>query len=319
MSEEKVAVVMPCYRVGTAVLEVIAAIGPQAGAVYVVDDACPEGTGDMVEARCTDPRVRVLRHTRNTGVGGAVITGYRQALADGWTVVAKIDGDGQMDPRHLPQFVKPLLEGKADYTKGNRFFRIESVQGMPLARLVGNAVLSFMAKASSGYWRNFDPTNGYTAIHAGVLRTLPLDKIAHDYFFETDMLFRLNTMGAVVRDVPMDSVYAGERSSMHIPRIIPRFLGRHAVNFAKRIVYNYFLRDFQLASLALLLGVPLLLFGVGYGLGAWIAAAAEDRVATAGTVMLAALPTLTGMQLLLLFASHDISAQPRDPIQQTLD
>lgn len=313
-----VAVVIPCYRVGDAIFEVLHSIGPEVSRIYVVDDHCPEQTGDRVEDTIIDPRVAVLRTPRNMGVGGAVITGYKQAVADGMTVVVKLDGDGQMDPRLLPRFIRPLLEGRADYTKGNRFFNLSSLRGMPKLRLFGNAMLSFMTKVSSGYWQIFDPTNGYTAIRGETLAVLPLDKIAHDYFFESDMLFRLNILRAVVQDIPMDAVYGNEVSQMRVGRIIPRFLKRHTVNLWKRIFYSYFLRDFQVASLALLLSLPLMAFGAIFGTASWIETAIAGQAATPGTVMLAALPILIGLQFLLMAVAYDIQSQPTTPIHRTL-
>ena len=215
----KVAVVIPSYRVKAHVLKVIARLGPEVTQIYVVDDACPDGSGEFVERNCRDTRVKVLRHAENQGVGGAVKTGYRQALCDGADVVVKVDGDGQMDPQLIPHFIKPILDDKADYTKGNRFYNLEQIGRMPGLRLFGNALLSLAAKLSTGYWNVFDVTNGYTAVHTKVLRRLPLDKISNRYFFETDMLFRLNTIRAVTVDIPMDAVYGDESSNLKINQI----------------------------------------------------------------------------------------------------
>ncbi|MDO8341564.1 MAG: glycosyltransferase family 2 protein, partial [Cellvibrio sp.] len=198
VDDNRIAVVIPCYKVTRHILEVISSIGIEVWRIYVVDDACPDGSGKHVEAHCSDQRIRIIYHKCNQGVGGAVITGYRAAIADGAEVIVKLDGDGQMDPRLIPNFIEPILAGDADYTKGNRFFDLEEINGMPKVRLFGNAVLSLMTKLSSGYWDLFDPTNGYTAIHAEVARHLPFSKISHSYFFETDILFRLNTLRAVV-------------------------------------------------------------------------------------------------------------------------
>lgn len=224
----RIAVAIPCYKVTQHVLGVIQAIGPEVAIIYAVDDACPDGSGRFIEKHNQDPRVRVLFNPENRGVGGAIVTAYKAAIADGVDIVVKIDGDGQMNPALLPQFVRPLLLGEADYTKGNRFFRPESVQSMPPVRLFGNAVLSFMTKLSCGYWNIMDPTNGYTAARSCVLAELPLDKLEQRYFFETDMLFRLNTLRAVVKDIPMDSVYADEESNLQIGKVLPEFLKKHA-------------------------------------------------------------------------------------------
>jgi dolichol-phosphate mannosyltransferase len=311
-----IAVVIPSYRVTRHILDVIAAIGPEVTRVYVVDDGCPDGSGAFVRANSTDQRVRVLEHEHNQGVGGAVITGYRAAIADGAKVIVKLDGDGQMDARLIPSFVAPILAGEADYTKGNRFFDLEQISAMPRARLFGNAVLSLMTKLSSGYWDIFDPTNGFTAIHADAARYLPFAKISHRYFFETDMLFRLNTLQAAVVDVPMDAVYGDEVSNLKISKVATEFLAKHVRNFVKRLFYNYYLRDMSLASIELPLGVMLLAFGTIFGLGHWLQSARADVATPAGTVMLAALPVLMGAQLILAFLAYDIASVPRRPIHK---
>lgn len=311
LTDSRIAVVIPCFRVKAQLLDVIAAVGPETWRIYVVDDACPEGSGAHVETNCRDPRVVVLRHAVNQGVGGAVLSGYARALDDGADILVKIDGDGQMDPALLPAFVAPILRGEADYTKGNRFYDLGQIGRMPRMRIFGNAVLSFMAKFSTGYWDLFDPTNGYTAIHAEAARLLPHDRISRRYFFETDILFRLNTFRAVVVDVPMDARYGDEVSNLKITRILGEFLFKHVRNFGKRIFYNYFLRDLSLASLELVVGLGMLLFGAGYGAWHWYHSLQLGITTPAGTVMLAALPALVGLQLLLAFLGYDIASVPR--------
>jgi len=314
----RVAVVVPAYRVKAHVGAVLAAIGPEVDAIYVVDDACPEGSGDAVEASVTDPRVHVLRHERNQGVGGATLTGYRQALADGCDVIVKLDGDGQMDPTLVPELVRPILEDEADYVKGNRFFDLEGLRPMPTVRLIGNALLSFVTKLSTGYWDLFDPTNGFTAIDARVAAMLPFAKLSRGYFFESDVLFRLGTLRAVVRDVPMPARYGSEESGLAPARVVPEFLRKHATNTAKRIFYGYFLRNFSIASLELLLGPLFLLLGAVVGAVGWLRSLAAGELATSGTVMLAALPILVGVQLLLAFFGYDIQNVPREPLRRRL-
>jgi glycosyltransferase involved in cell wall biosynthesis len=308
------AVVIPCYRAQRHVLEVLAAIPAAVTSIHVVDDACPDGTGRHVQANCNDPRVRVHFNEHNLGVGGAVLRGYDEALACDAEIIVKIDGDGQMDPALLPLFVAPNLRGEADYTKGNRFFDLTSISRMPPLRIFGNAVLSFMSKLSTGYWDIFDPTNGYTAIHADVVRRLPMKKISPRYFFESDLLFRLNTLRAVVVDIPMDARYGEEVSNLRVSSVAGDFLFKHARNFLKRIFYNFFLRDLSVASLELVAGCGLITSGALYGSYNWIKSAQTGQETAAGTVMLAALPLIIGLQFLLGFLSYDIASVPRRPI-----
>ncbi len=309
----RVAVVIPCYRVKKHILNVLAAIGAEVALIYVVDDKCPEETGKFVLEHCKDPRVLVRFNPTNLGVGGAVMVGYQAALADQVHVVVKIDGDEQMDPALIERFIQPIRNGAADYTKGNRFFNLNNVRNMPGLRLFGNAGLSFLNKLSSGYWDIFDPTNGYTAIHTDVLRELPLEKISQRYFFESDMLFRLNLLKAVVVDVPMDAKYGDEQSNLKISKVAGEFVVKHARNFCKRVFYNYYLRDLSLASIELPLGLLMFMFGTSFGLLQWWYAASNDLATPAGTVMLSALPTLMGLQLILAFLAYDIGSVPRTP------
>lgn len=313
-----IAVVIPCYRVRAHVAGVIARVGPEVSAIYVVDDACPEATGDHVEATVADPRVTVLRHAVNQGVGGATLTGMARATADGATVMVKVDGDGQIDPTLIPALVQPILAGEADYAKGNRFHDPEGLTEMPRLRLFGNAGLSFLTKLSSGYWTIFDPTNGFVAIHAAVFAALPLAKIERRYFFESDMLFRLNVLRAMVVDVPMCAVYGDEVSGLHVGRAFPKFLAGNLRNWLKRIVYNQFLRDFSLATIFLVAGLALLLFGLAFGISAWIDSASSGVPASAGTVMLASLPIILGVQFLLSFIGYDIESTPRAALHPKL-
>jgi dolichol-phosphate mannosyltransferase len=294
-----VAVVIPCYRVTRHILPLLAEFGPGVERIYCVDDCCPDGSGDLVERTCSDPRVTVLRNPVNLGVGGAVLNGYRRAIEEGATVIVKVDGD-------------------ADYTKGNRFFDLRGIRSMPMLRRVGNLGLSFMAKASTGYWDLFDPTNGYTAIHAEIARRLPFDSISTRYFFESDILFRLNVMRAKVLDVPMDARYADEVSGLKVSKIVGEFFVKHLRNVVKRIGYNYFLRDMSMASIELLIGLPMLLFGTAFGLYHWVHSAEDRLFSPLGTIMLAALSVMLGLQLLLAFLSHETSAMPRHALHPLL-
>lgn len=312
----RIGVVIPCYKVSKHVLSVVTALDQNVDAIFVVDDCCPEGSGDLVKKHVQDPRVTVLRHDVNQGVGGAVVTGYQAGLAAGMDIIVKVDGDGQMDPRLLPRFIAPLLAGDADYAKGNRFFSFKEVRRMPGARLVGNACLSFITKLSSGYWSIFDPTNGYTAIHRQALELIDHRTLSRRYFFETDMLIRLGEVRAVVVDIPMRPVYGDEVSGLSIARVFDEFLWKHVYATVRRIIYSYFLRDFNVASLNLLFGLASLVFGLIFGTTKWILSVHTGELATSGTVVLAALPIIVGAQMLLFFLSYDTNSEPKRPVQR---
>lgn len=314
----RVAVIVPSYRVRQQILGVLAGMPDFVSMIYVVDDACPDGSGDLVRTCCQDSRVQVLTLQRNLGVGGAVMAGYAQALSDGADILVKMDGDGQMDPNMLPRLLGPLVRGEADYAKGNRFYDLAEIQRMPRLRLAGNALLSFMNKLSSGYWDLFDPTNGYTALHASVARNLHFDKISRRYFFESDMLFRLNIMRAVVVDVPMDARYGDETSNLKMVRVVHDFLFKHLRNISKRLFYNYFLRDLSLASFELVLGLLFVIVGSAMGLVFWFQSFRSGLETGAGSVMLSALQIIVGIQLLLGFLAYDIASVPKRALHRLL-
>ncbi len=311
-----IAVVIPCYREKSRILAVIGAIGNEVTNVIVVDDACPDKTGEYVKANCTDNRVEVLIHQTNKGVGGATISGYKRAIESGAEIIVKVDGDGQMDSSLIPELVAPLLKGEADYAKGNRFYNLDGLSEMPRVRILGNLALSFASKVSSGYWNIFDPTNGFTAIHIDAAMHLPFDEINNGFFFESDILFRLNMMRAVVIDIPMPARYGDEQSSLKVRNVIFSFAALHFANAVKRIFYSHFIRDFGVPSIELILGKLLLLFGILYGSYSWHQSSVTGIPATAGSVILAALPIILGFQMLIAFLNFDTKNVPSKPLNR---
>ena len=313
-----IAAVVPCYRERASILDVLEKIGAEVSHIIVVDDACPDGTGEWVRSECADPRLTVVTHTANQGVGGATLSGYTKAIELGADIIVKLDGDGQMNPEMISRLVRPILEGRADYAKGNRFFRLQGISGMPKMRLVGNVILSFASKVSSGYWKIFDPTNGFTAIHVKVAKILPLDQIDKSFFFESDMLYHLNVNRAVVADVPIDAIYGDETSHLKISRILLPFAWKHLNNLVNRLIINYLFRDFSFASVQLLVGMVLIAFGTIFGGINWYESVSTGIVAVTGVIVLAALTFSFGAILLLGFLNHDIQNQPQRPLYPDL-
>jgi hypothetical protein len=228
--------------------------------------------------------------------------------------MVKLDGDGQMEPSLIPRFIDPIQIKEADYVKGNRFYDLDYLRTMPGIRRFGNSMVSFINKLASGYWNVMDPANGYTAISSKALKHLPLEKIDQRFFFESDMLFRLNTIRAVVQDLPMYSEYGTEKSNLRISRVLIQFPFKYMKRLTKRIFYNYFLRDFNIGSLELVMTFIFLMFGVIFGGIHWIISLKTLHPATAGTVLLAGLPIILGFQSFLAFLHYDLANIPQKVI-----
>ena len=308
------AVIIPAYRVADTIEVVLSELPNYLRHIIVVDDASPDNTSELVNALASrDRRIVLVRHEQNQGVGGAMLTGFKKSLELGAQVVVKIDGDHQMDPAHIPALVTPLLEGKADYAKGNRFRDFESLRHMPLIRRIGNLGLSFLTKAATGYWYCFDPTNGYFAIRAEILAQLPLERIDRDYFFETSMLANLYLLDAFVLDVPIPARYRGERSSLSIWRVLVKFPAKLLATVLRRLLLRYFLFDFSMVSVYLLTGIPLILFGLIFGSVKWAQYLALGVPAPTGTVILPTLALILGIQILLSAIEIDMNAAPKKP------
>lgn len=311
----RVAVVIPCYRVERHVAEVIKGVPPLVTLIVAVDDACPNGSARAIEELC-DARVVLIRHEKNQGVGGAMMTGYRECLRRGYDIVVKMDGDGQMDAARLAALIKPLACELADYTKGNRWTHSASLVRMPWVRRIGNLGLSFLTKLASGHWKIFDPCNGFTAIHARALRQLPLDHLARDYFFEISVLVELGILGARVADVATASRYGDETSSLRVGRILRTFPHRLASSLVRRIWVRHFVREFGPVGLFLLCGGASVTWSTAFGAWAWAHSWISGVPATSGTVMLAALPFLMGFQLLLQALVMDITMPASGLVEQ---
>jgi glycosyltransferase involved in cell wall biosynthesis len=310
-----IVVVIPAYNEAGHIGETLRALPPFVRTVIVVDDCSTDATRRCVEQSAErDPRVELVGHETNQGVGGAMVTGYRRAVELQADVVVKMDADGQMSPKYLPDLVLPLVQGDADYAKGNRFRDFRALRQMPALRRVGNMALSFLTKAAVGYWDCFDPCNGYVAIRGDVLRQLPLDALGRSFFFETSMLAQLYLLGAVVKDVAMPARYGEETSHLSIRRVLGEFPRRLLYCFMRRIVLKNFVYDFSIETIYLLAGLPLLLAGAGYGGVNWILYAWAGRTAPSGTVVISAMLIILGFQLLLACITEDMRRKPTEPI-----
>jgi dolichol-phosphate mannosyltransferase len=309
IDKNRVIVVVPAYKAASTVGAVIRQLPDFVDSVLVVDDGSPDDTSQAAAA-VGDSRVECVRRDRNGGVGAAMATGFAHALTKPVDLIVKMDADGQMDPSALPDLLKPLSDEGFDYAKGNRFYDLSSLHRMPLARRLGNIALSFLTKAASGYWNVYDPQNGYIAIRRDALERLDLDSLDRGYFFENSLLVQLNVIGARVAEVPLPAVYGGEISSMNLARVVVVFPWKLFCAGLMRLRLKYFGMDFSPIAVLLVLGALLLFGGVSYGAYEWIKHALGGVATPAGTVMVAALPTLLGAQLLLNALLLDIAQTP---------
>ena len=323
----RIATVIPAYRVERHIESVLRGLPAYIKYIIVVDDASPDSASDstalsghhlVTAAAKKDKRITLIKHTQNQGVGGAMVSGFRKALELGAQIVIKIDGDGQMDPAHIPALITPLIQGKADYVKGNRFHDFQSLQQMPFIRRLGNLGLSFLTKAATGYWNIFDPTNGFFAIRTELLAQLPLDKIDPGYYFETSMLSHLYLLDAFILDVPIPARYRSETSNMSIRRVLFEFPIKLMRTLLRRIILKYFLFDFSMTSIYLLTGIPLLLFGLIFGITKWIQYANLGIPAPTGTVILPTLSVILAIQILLSAIEIDLNSTPRKALTNPL-
>lgn len=310
----KVAVVIPYYRAARQLPRVIAKLPTYITAVIIVDDQSPEPLPKLEVEQVLPEGIRCcfLENPVNLGVGGATKTGFIKALELDMDVVIKVDADDQMDLQFIPTLLDALeTDSSLQMAKGNRFRDFKALRSMPSTRKFGNLGLSFLIKVATGYWNNFDPTNGFLAIKTSALRQLDFDKLSNRYYFETSLLAELYFIHARVRDIPMPAIYGDERSNMNVWKM-PFLFGRKlCVTFFKRIIKTYFLYDFNIGSIYILFGLPLFLFGVIYGIYEWISYASADVLAPTGTIMLITLSIILGFQLLLQAIQYDIIQAPK--------
>ncbi|MDQ0574692.1 glycosyltransferase family 2 protein [Agromyces albus] len=312
-----IAAVVPAYKEEAMIGTVIETMPDFVDHIVIVDDCSPDATSEVVRS-IDSSRVTLLRHEVNQGVGGAIITGHKAAMELGADVNVVMAGDAQMDPAYLPDLLDKVTASGFGFSKANRFFAPESFEGMPRHRVYGNIVLSFMTKLASGYWHLFDPQNGYTAVRTEVLKRVPLDSVARRYSFENDLLIHLNIQQVPAVDVPIPAVYGNEISSIRLSKVVPELLNLLFAGFWRRIWYRYVLWSFS--PIALLLFAGLLLFTVGIGISIWVAfQVLGSVVATAATVMLAALPLMIGSQMLISALQLDIQASPATPSFKPFD
>jgi len=304
---KSLAVVVPAYDEETQIGETLAGIPGFVDRIFVVDDASSDATAERARG-ARDPRVEVIVHERNRGVGAAIATGYKRALAEGIEVTAVMAGDNQMDPAELEAIVVPVARGEVDYAKANRLFTGRAWEAIPHTRYLGNAVLSLLTKIASGYWHVADSQAGYTAISLATLELLDLDRIYPRYGFPNDMLVHLNVSNARVRDIPSRPVYGvGERSGIKLRKVVPRISWLLMKGFLWRLREKYVIRDFHPLVFFYFLGFVMTAVGLGLGIAETILRIMGNGIPPA-TVVLVALLLIAGSQFTLFAMWFDMES-----------
>jgi len=304
---KRVAVVVPAYDEERLVAETLRGIPELVDRIYVVDDASQDGTAAGAGA-VGDDRVEVIPHERNSGVGAAIVTGYRRALEEGIDVICVMAADNQMDPEELPALAGPVARGEVEYAKANRLVSGEAWKVIPRTRYLGNAVLSLLTKIASGYWHVADSQAGYTAISRDALKALDLDELYPRYGFPNDMLVHLNVQNARVRDVPSRPIYdVGEESGIKLPSVVPRISWLLFKGFWWRMGHKYVIRDFHPLVFFYAFGVLMTLVGFLLGVIEVVLRIAGNEITTP-TIVLVAVLYIAGLQMTLFAMWFDMEA-----------
>ena len=306
---ERFAVVIPCYKVEEKILSVIHNIPDCVDFIIAVDDCSPDSTYAILQTEAeTNPRLTIVHHSKNQGVGGSMVSGFKKALELKADIIVKLDGDGQMNSDYIPKMLQILSNESYDYVKGNRFFNRPNINKMPVIRRIGNMGMGFFIKMASGYWHISDPANGYFAVRRETLQRINLRNLAKRFFFESSLLIELYYTGARIRDISMPAIYGSEKSNLSIVKTLLTFPPKLMKAHIKRILLRYFIYDFNINSLYILTGFPLFLFGLIFGICKWVHFAHLGVAAPTGTVMIAVLGLVLGFQIILASIQYDLTA-----------
>ena len=306
----KTVAVVPCYRSSKIAPKLVANLINYVDFVICVDDCCPENTGIKIQNKIKSDKLKIIFHKINQGVGGATKTGIKFAEKIGAEIIIKIDSDGQMDPKYIPSLIEPIINRTSDFTKGNRFRNIDVLIKMPKIRLLGNILLSFITKLSTGYWELFDPTNGFLAINTKILRKIQYEKTDNRYFFETDLLFRCGLYDVLVSEIEIPTIYKNEESGLNPMLESIRYFISHLIIFIKRIIYQYFLIDFNPGSLSFIFGFISGIYTLFAGLKSLLYYKALNTESPIGVKILFLTTAIITVQLFISFMYYDATQRP---------
>jgi glycosyltransferase involved in cell wall biosynthesis len=307
--DKKISLVIPAHNEERLIGPTLEGVPETIDRVYVIDDASQDSTCEVVEKYALiDPRVELIRHEVNKGVGAAIITGYQRSSADGYDIAVVVGGDNQMPLEVVEELLEPVASGEVDYTKGNRFLMPQvGLDGMPWTRFIGNALISIMTKMASGYYKIYDVVDGYTAISKRAIDLIDWGKAWKGYGYPMDFLVRLNAYGLKVKDVPRRAIYLeGERQSQikgvnYALRVTPMMVR----GFFWRLLSKYLVRDFHPLLFFYIFGLLLLPLGVLYG-GFLVYQQFTGEGVTGPRSVVCALMIIMGIQFLLFAMLYDM-------------
>lgn len=309
---KNIAVVIPYYNASNHIVNVVSKIPDFIDEIIIVDDKGSEVIPlELLNELIIHSKITIVENSVNLGVGGATKNGFLKAINNSHDIVIKVDADDQMDTSYIEEMIAYLIEDNAEMVKGNRFIDTKALMRMPFIRRVGNLGLSFLTKMSTGYWNNFDPTNGFLAIKISALKKINFENLSNRYFFETSLMSELYFINARIKDLSMPAIYGEEKSSMKVWKMPFIFSKKLITLFFKRIIKQYFLFDFNIASLYLLIGLPMFVFGIIYGVYEWWYYSSHNIFAPTGTIMLVSISIILGFQLLLQAIQYDIFNAPK--------
>jgi glycosyltransferase involved in cell wall biosynthesis len=310
---KKISLVIPAYNEEKLILPTLESVSDIFDKVFVIDDCSPDNQNEVVLQQAKkDPRIELLRHKINQGPGGAIITGYSESLKQGYDITVVVGGDNQMSLHEVERFLDPIVDGKVDYTKGNRFLLShveDTLEKMPKIRLVGNWIITALTKVASGFYKVMDVVDGYTAISKRAIDTIDWSRAWKKYGYPMDFLIRLNAYGFKVEDIPRTAVYLpGERQSQikgfrYALKVSPMIVKA----FYWRLKFRYIYLDFHPLVFFYLLGF--ILFPAGIISGIYLVV---DKLLYGGynitgpRTILVALVILIGLQFLLFAMLFDM-------------
>lgn len=313
IENHKIGVSIPCYKVEKQIEDLIASIPDYVDCIVTVNDCSPDHSGEILNRLAkTNTKLKVIHRKQNGGVGAAIKDGFKHLEEVDCDILIKLDGDGQMDPVEIKRLVTPIIKKEADYCKGNRFSTRKHFGNMPAIRAIGNIGLSFLTKLSSGYWKSFDPQNGYLCIRKNIYTYFDHQAIDNGYFFENSMLILLNIHNGICADIDIPAIYGNEKSNMDIKKILLHFPGKLIKGFFRRMIYKYLLYDFSPIILLWFFGSFFLSTGLIFGSYKWyFFNVIHKQGAPVGTITIALLLVLSGFELLLQGLILDIqNSQP---------